>query len=106
MATEIPDGLAIEQIWVVEAEYAADAAERRPAVRFEHLTRAAELRSAGILVEVGAYKDMSGSLILIRAATEEKALEIARADVYYRSGVWTSLRARALGRLVGQAELG
>jgi uncharacterized protein len=100
MADEIPEGLAFEQIWVVEATYAADAAERRKAVRAEHLARVAELREAGTIVEVGGFADMSGSLILIRAPGEEDALAVARADVYFRAGVWTSFRIRALNRLV------
>jgi uncharacterized protein YciI len=99
MAREIPDGLAIEQIWVVEATYGADAAERRPAVRAEHLARIGELRSAGTIVEAGAYTDMSASLLLLRAPSEEAALAVAQADVYFRSGVWTGFRVRAFGRV-------
>ena len=35
MAGEIPDGLAIEPVWAIEATYGPDAVERRPAVRHE-----------------------------------------------------------------------
>jgi uncharacterized protein YciI len=105
MAGEIPDGLAIEQVWVIETTYAPDAAERRPAVRAEHLARIAELREAGTMIEAGGFADMSGSLLLLRAASEEEALDIARADVYFRSGVWTGIRARALGRVARKSEL-
>ena len=45
MAGEIPDGLAIESTWAVEATYGPDAAQRRPAVRQEHLKRIGELRA-------------------------------------------------------------
>jgi uncharacterized protein YciI len=48
---------------------------------------------------------MSGSLLLVRAADEESALAILREDVYMRSGVWTALRARVLGRVVRRDEL-
>ena len=105
MTAELPDGLAIERIWVVEAAYGPDVADRRPPVRAEHLTRIAELREAGTIIEAGAFNDMSGSLVLIRAESEEEALAVARADVYFRSGVWTELRVRALGRVVSRGEL-
>ncbi len=105
MAAEIPEGLAIEQIWAVEATYGPDAAERRPAVRAEHLTRIAELRRAGTIIEAGAFADMSGSLVLLRAASEEAALVVVRSDVYYRSGVWTGFRVRAFGRVARLDEL-
>ena len=100
MAAELPEGLAIQRIWVVEAAYGPDVAVRRPPVRAEHLTRIAELRDAGTIIEAGAFDDMSGSLMLVRAASEEAALAVARADVYFRSGVWAELRARAFGRVV------
>lgn len=105
MAGEIPEGLAVEQIWVVEATYGPDAAERRPAVRAEHLVRIAELRSAGTIVEAGAFADMSASLILLRVPSEEMALAVVQADVYFRSGVWTGFRVRAFGRVARLDEL-
>ena len=105
MAGEIPEGLAIEKVWAVEATYGPDAAERRPAVRAEHLARIAELRAAGTIVEAGAYTDMSGSLLLLRAPDEESALALVRADVYFRSGVWTEFRVRAFGRVARLTEL-
>ena len=105
MAGDTPDGLAIEQIWVVEATYARDAAERRKPVRAEHLARAAALRDAGTIIEVGAFADMSASLFLLRVASEAAALAIVQGDVYFRKGVWTAFRVRALGRVVREDEL-
>jgi uncharacterized protein YciI len=105
MAGEIPEGLAIEPMWAIEATYGPDAAERRPAVRHEHLARIAELRAAGIVVEAGGYTDMSGSLFLVRASDEEAALAIMKADVYTMSGVWTGFRARAMGRVARLDEI-
>jgi uncharacterized protein YciI len=105
MADEVPEGLAIEPIWVVEAVLAPDAAERRTAVRAEHLARIAELRAVGKVVEAGAFADRSASLLLLRVPTEEAALAIARSDVYFRSGVWTGFRIRAMGRVVRTDEL-
>jgi len=105
MASEIPDGLAIEPIWVVEAAYAADAQEKRPAVRAEHLSRIGRLRDEDVIIEAGGYADWSGSLFLLRAPSEEAALAIIHADVYWRSGVWSDARARALGRVVRVEEM-
>jgi uncharacterized protein YciI len=99
MAGEMPEGVTIETVWAIEATYGPDAAARRPAVRGEHLVRIAELIGAGIIVEAGAYTDMSGSFLLVRAADEAAALAVVRDDVYVRSGVWTSFRARPFGRV-------
>lgn len=105
MAGEIPDGLAIEHVWVVDAIYGPDAAERRSTIRAEHLARMAELREAGTIIEVGGYADMSGSLILVRLPSEEAVSALVKADVYFRTGVWTGFRIRALGLLVRLGEL-
>jgi uncharacterized protein YciI len=104
MAGEIPDGLVIEQIWVVEATYGPDAAERRPAVRAQHLARIAELRASGTILEAGGFADMSGSLLLLRAASEGAALALVEEDVYFRTQVWIGFRIRALGRVASSDE--
>ena len=101
MSNEIPDGVQVEKVWLVEAQYTPEAAERRPAVRVEHLTRIAELRRQGVFIEAGAYADsLSSSVILMRAESEEAALAVAQADVYVRSGVWGAINARPFGRVV------
>ena len=105
MAGEVAEGLTIEPIWVVESAYAPDATERRAPVRAEHLARIGELRKAGTILEAGAFTDMSGSLILLRAASEAQARAIVQADVYYRSGVWTGCHIRPLGRVARQDEI-
>ncbi len=89
----------MEPVWLVQATYAADASETRVPFRAEHLARAARLKAAGVLVEVGAYADVSASVLLIRAVTETDALEVCRADVYMQNGVWVELRAKPFGRL-------
>ena len=90
---------AIELVWLVEATYAPDAAETRVPVRAEHLARMARPKAAGTIVEVGAYADVSASVMLIRAASEAEAIELCRQDVYMRNGVWVELRAKPFGRL-------
>ena len=90
----------IEPIWLVEATYAPDAAETRIPFRGEHLARLRELKRQGIVVEAGAFADVSASIMLVRAADEQAALELCRDDVYLRKGVWVELRARAFGRVI------
>lgn len=100
MAGEILEGLAIEQIWVAEPSYGPDAAERRAPLRSRHLARIGELKVAGVIIEAGAFADMSGSLILLRTPSEEAAREVIEADVYWQAGVWTGLRIRAFGHVI------
>ena len=100
MASDIPAGIGIEPIFVIEATYAPDAAETRPRVRPQHLTRVARLMEEGVVLEAGAYLDLSTALLLVRAANEEAALAIAREDVYMKEGIWVEARVKAFGRVV------
>ena len=95
---------AIDQVWVIEATYAPDAAETRVPFRAEHLARIARLMDEGVIVMAGAYLDVSTSLVFVNAASEEEALAIARQDPYIREGVWVELRARPFGRVIVVAE--
>jgi uncharacterized protein len=104
--TELPDGISIETVWVIEATYAPDAAETRPAFRPEHLARMAELQAAGVVVEAGGYLDLSRALVMVRADDEQAALAIARADVYMREGVWVEVRAKPFGRVTRDGAAG
>jgi uncharacterized protein YciI len=90
----------IESIWFVEATYAPDAAETRTPFRAEHLAGVAARRAAGTYIEAGAFGDVSASIVLVRADSEEAALAIVRDDVYLRNGIWVELRARPFGRVV------
>lgn len=89
----------LEPVWLVEATYAPDAAETRVPVRPRHLARIAELRMAGVIIEAGAFTDMSASVLILRAETEQAALEICRQDIYMQTGVWVELRAKPFGRV-------
>ena len=40
-------------------------------------------------------------MIIVRAESEAAALDIVRADVYVKNGIWVELRARPFGRIVG-----
>ena len=100
MASEIPPGVAIEPIFVIEATYGPDAAVRRPPVRAEHLTRIAELIREGRVIEAGGCTDFSTAILLVRAATEEDALALIRDDVYVKCGVLVSFTAKPFGRVV------
>jgi uncharacterized protein YciI len=88
-----------ELVWFVEATYAPDAAETRVPFRAEHIARLHELKGQGIVVEAGAFADVSASVILVRAVDEQAALELCRDDVYLRNGVWVEVRARPFGRV-------
>ncbi len=59
----------------------------------------ARLRAEGTVIEVGAFADVSASIVLLRVPTEEAALQVCREDVYMRNGVWVELRAKPFGRL-------
>ena len=89
----------LENVWVVQATYAPDAAETRVPLRARHLARIATLMAAGTVVEAGAFLDMSGSLLIVRAEDEAAAIEIARGDIYMQNGVWVELRAKPFGRV-------
>jgi hypothetical protein len=100
-APELPDGLSVETLYVIEAPYTPDAAERRPAVRREHLEHAAELMAAGRLVVAGGYSDLSVALLFVRAADEAEARALVSDDIYVREGVWTGeFRIRPYTRVV------
>ncbi len=100
MTTDLPSDIAIEPIWLIEATYAPDAAETRGPFRARHAARLADLMDAGVVVIAGAFADVSASIIMVRAANEAAALEIASADIYMANGVWVEVRARPFGRVV------
>lgn len=94
-----PVAVPIEPVWLVEATYAPDAAETRAPFRAEHIARLQDLKRQGIVIEAGAFADVSATIVILRAADEEAALDVCRADVYLRNGVWVELRARPFGRV-------
>jgi len=98
---ELPPGIEIEQVYLVEVQFTPEAAERRPAVRHEHLVRIAELKRNGTLIEGGAYADggLTSSILIIRAADAEAAAAVVDADVYVRAGVWGEISVRPFGRV-------
>jgi uncharacterized protein (DUF952 family)/uncharacterized protein YciI len=103
-ASDVPAGVSVERIYVVEATYSPDAERLRPAVRPEHLERIARLMADGRVIEAGGYLDLSTAVLLVRADDEEGALELFRDDVYFRAGVWTTMAARPFGRVVPEGD--
>jgi uncharacterized protein YciI len=98
--TRQPAGSApTEPVWLVEATYAPDAAETRVPFRAEHIARLRDLKRRGIVVEAGAFADVSASVVILRAIDEQEALALCSDDVYLRNSVWVELRARAFGRV-------
>ena len=94
-----PAGPALEPVWHIEATYAPDAAETRVPHRARHLARIQALKASGVVVEAGAFLDVSASVLLIRAGSQAEALDVCRQDVYMQNGVWVELRARPFGRV-------
>jgi len=101
--SEMPPGAAIERIFVVEADYGPDVAERRPPVRSTHLERSLRLRREGVIVEAGAFTDLSGSLLMIRAEDEQTVRDLIESDVYWSAGVWVGYRVREFGLMIESA---
>jgi uncharacterized protein YciI len=97
MSEPLPPGIEVESTWLVEATYAPDAAETRTPYRAEHLAGVGRHLADGTFAMAGALADVSASLIVVRAASEEEALAVCRDDVYLRNGVWVELRARPFG---------
>ncbi|MES2209968.1 MAG: YciI family protein [Chloroflexota bacterium] len=93
----------IEVVWLVEATYAPDGAEARVPFRAEHIARLQRLRAEGIVIEAGAFTDVSSTVMIVRAKTEEDVLALARDDVYMRNGVWVEIRVRPFGRVRDQS---
>jgi hypothetical protein len=85
--------------WVVEAAYAEGAAEKREPFRGEHLERVGKLSREGALVLVGAFADMSASLLVFTLESEDSVRAIIETDVYWRNGVWTDYTVRPLNRV-------
>ncbi len=97
MLVRLAPDAAIEPVFLVEATYAPDAAQTRGPFRVEHARRLLELRDSGVIVEAGAFVDVSATIMIVRAADAEAATVIARDDVYLRHGVWVEIRVRPLG---------
>jgi uncharacterized protein len=99
--SEIPAGVKVESVFLVEARYTPEAAEKRPAVRREHLANVVRLREEGTIIEAGAYADgLTSSLLLVRAPDAAAAMAIARGDVYVKAGVWGEITVRPFGRVI------
>jgi uncharacterized protein (DUF952 family)/uncharacterized protein YciI len=101
---DLPPGVRVETIYVIEATYGPDAERLRPAVRPEHLARIGRLLAEGRVIEAGGHLDFSTALLLVRASSEAEALELFRDDVYLRSGVWTTLRAKPFARVIAEGQ--
>jgi uncharacterized protein YciI len=98
--TDVPEGVAIETVYLVEVPYTPEAAERRPALRRQHLARIERLIREGRVIEAGGVTDFSKAVLLVRAASEAEALALIAEDVYTSGGVWHAPTARAFGRVV------
>jgi uncharacterized tellurite resistance protein B-like protein/uncharacterized protein YciI len=98
--SDLPPGVRIEQVWLVEVPYTPEARERRPAFRVEHLSRLARLRAEGRIIEAGGAADFSKAVLLMRGADEAEVLALIASDVYTSGGVWHDPTVVGYGRVV------
>ena len=89
-----------EPCYVAECLYARDAAQKRAPFREAHLARVAMLSDEGALLLVGAFDDMSASLLVFAVESEDAATAIIESDVYWKNKVWTSYKIRRLNRVI------
>lgn len=89
-----------EPCYVAECTYARDAAARRGPFREAHLARLGMLSDEGALLLVGAFDDLSASLLVFTVESEEAVTAIIETDVYWKNKVWTSYEIRKLNRVV------
>ena len=97
---EIPEGVEIEQVWAIEAEFAPDGEARRRPVRRAHLAKLAQLMREGVVVvagAAGAAGHVESAFIVVRVADEAAARDLAEHDVYWTSGAWARIRVRPYG---------
>lgn len=94
---EIPEGVEIEHVWAIEAEFAPDGEARRQSVRHAHLANIAQLMREGVVIAAGAVGNVESAFIVVRVADEAAARDLAEHDVYWTSGAWSSIRIRPYG---------
>jgi uncharacterized protein YciI/uncharacterized tellurite resistance protein B-like protein len=99
-ASDLPDGVSIETVYLVEVPYTPDAAERRPAFRRSHLERLARLMREGRLIEAGGTLDFGKAVLLMRGSDADDVLALIAEDVYTTGGVWHSPAVTPWGRVV------
>ena len=94
---QIPDGVEFEQVWAIEAEFAPDGGRARVRSASLASARLARLMREGVVVAAGALGNVESAFIVVRAADEAAARELAATDVYWTSGAWASIRVRRYG---------
>ena len=99
-AGELPDGVSIEPVFLVEVPYTPEAAVRRPPFRRTHLERLSRLKRDGMLIEAGGTLDFGKAVLLIRGADADEVLALIAEDVYTTGGVWHSPTVTPWGRVV------
>ena len=97
VSSKIPDGVEIERVWAIEADYAPDGEARRRPIRHAHLANIARLMREGIVIVAGAVGNVESAFIVVRVADEAAARDLAEHDVYWTSGAWSSIRVRPYG---------
>lgn len=89
-----------DSCFVVEAEYAGGAAEKRKPHREQHLERLRKLAAEGAVVVAGAFEDMSASLLMFELESEDAVRAIVETDIYMKEGVWARFKIKKLMRAI------
>ena len=105
MAQEIPDGIVMEPVFVIEATYGPDAAELRPPHRPTHLARIAALRAAGVVVEREGSRTCRARCWWSEPPTPTPLLRSPGRTCYMREGVWVEVRVRPFVRVARPDEI-
>jgi uncharacterized protein YciI len=85
--------------YVVEATYVDGAQDKRQPYRDQHLERLEKLLEEGALILVGAFEDMSASLLVLAVESAEAAEAIVKTDIYHKQGIWTEYTIRRLNKV-------
>ena len=77
--------------------------ETRPA-HVEHLKALGETLKVAGPFTTGDDAEMNGSLLIVEAASEEEAREIAERDPYYKAGLFADVQIRPWKWVIGNPE--
>jgi uncharacterized tellurite resistance protein B-like protein/uncharacterized protein YciI len=98
--SDVPAGVKIEQVFLVEVPYTPEAQQLRPALRPQHLERILRLKLQDRVIEAGGTTDFDKAVLLIRASSEDEVRQLIADDVYTSGGVWQEPKIVGYGRVV------
>ena len=78
--------------FVLWGTYCENALEKRTPFREDHLDRLAGLQDKGILITLGPTKCSKYVFGVFEASTIDLVRSLLEEDVYWKEGIWTSLK--------------